>query len=68
MSLALLTEPQQMRHETPVFLNRAEVASLLRLSPRQVDRLAAPGTLVKQKLSVSRSGFHLYGVSAYLHP
>jgi hypothetical protein len=50
----------------PIFLTRKDVANLLRLSPRQVDRLAADGTLTKQKLSASRSGFHRDGVSEHL--
>ena len=34
----------------PVFLTRADVANLLRITPRQIDRLAASGVLTKQKL------------------
>jgi hypothetical protein len=52
--------------DLPVFLTRQDVANLLRLSPRQVDRLAADGTLTKQKLSASRSGFERSGVETYL--
>jgi hypothetical protein len=52
--------------EQPRFLTRADVANLLRLTSRQVDRLAANGTLNKQKLSASRSGFARDGVEAYL--
>ena len=50
----------------PVFLTRSDVANLLRLSPRQVDRLATAGVLMKQKLSASRSGFERSGVESYL--
>lgn len=50
----------------PVFLTRKDVANLLRLSPRQVDRLAADGVLQKQKLSASRSGFDRTGVEQHL--
>ena len=52
--------------DLPVFLTRKDVANLLRLSPRQVDRLAKDGTLAKQKLSASRSGFERSGVEAHL--
>jgi hypothetical protein len=52
--------------DMPIFLTRKDVANLLRLSPRQVDRLAADGTLTKQKLSASRSGFHRDGVAEHL--
>jgi hypothetical protein len=48
----------------PVFLTRADVANLLRITPRQVDRIAAVGKLRKQKLSASRSGFERAGVEA----
>ena len=50
----------------PVFLTRADVANLLRITPRQIDRLAASGVLTKQKLSASRSGFERSGVEAHL--
>jgi hypothetical protein len=50
----------------PVFLTRHDVANLLRITPRQVDRIAKAGVLSKQKLSASRSGFERSGVEAYL--
>ena len=52
--------------ETPVFLTRADVATLLRIGSRQVDRLATAGDLAKVKLSARRTGFHRDGVEAYL--
>ena len=52
--------------ETPVFLTRADVATLLRIGPRQVDRLATAGDLAKVKLAARRTGFHRDGVEAYL--
>ena len=52
--------------ETPVFLTRADVATLLRIGPRQVDRLATAGDLAKVKRSARRTGFHRDGVESYL--
>jgi hypothetical protein len=52
--------------DLPVFLTRADVANLLRITPRQVDRLAKAGTLNKQKLSASRSGFDRTGIETHL--
>ena len=49
-----------------VYLTRKEVAAWLRLTPRQVDRMASGGVLAKQKLSARRSGFSQDGVAAYI--
>lgn len=50
----------------PEHVTRAEVAETLRLSLRQVDRLARDGTLKKVKLSASRSGFDRGDLDRYL--
>ena len=52
--------------DSPVFLTRGDVATLLRIGPRQVDRLATAGELNKVKLATRRTGFHRDGVEAYL--
>ena len=50
----------------PIFLTRREAAERLRLTTRQVDRLAKDGVLTKQKLSSHRSGFDRSGLEAHL--
>ncbi|MGO4683962.1 hypothetical protein [Hyphomicrobium sp. 2TAF46] len=50
----------------PDHVTRAEVATALRLSLRQVDRLAKSGALKKTKLSASRSGFERDDFDRYL--
>ncbi|CAA2141355.1 hypothetical protein [Hyphomicrobium sp. ghe19] len=50
----------------PDHVTRAEVAAALRLSLRQVDRLAAAGTLTKKKLGARRSGFDREEFDRYL--
>ena len=45
-----------MSKPLPEFVTRDEVASVLRLSTRQVDRLTKSGALAKTKLGGSRSG------------
>lgn len=50
----------------PEHVTRAEAAEVLRLSPRQVDRLARSGALKKTKLSASRSGFAREELERYL--
>lgn len=52
--------------DSAVFLTRADVANLLRLTRRSVDRLAKDGELQKIKLGKSRSGFHPVSVERYL--
>ncbi|MGO4682347.1 helix-turn-helix transcriptional regulator [Hyphomicrobium sp. 2TAF46] len=55
-----------MSKPLPEHVTRAEVAETLRLSLRQVDRLAKEGTLKKLKLSASRSGFEREDFDRYL--
>ncbi|CCB66492.1 AlpA family transcriptional regulator [Hyphomicrobium sp. MC1] len=55
-----------MNKPLPEHVTRAEVAEVLRLSLRQVDRLAKDGTLKKVKLSASRSGFEREDLDRYL--
>ena len=55
-----------MSKPLPEYVTRAEAAAVLRLSPRQVDRLAKAGTLKKTKLSASRSGFDREDFERYL--
>ena len=50
----------------PDHVTRAEVAAALRLSLRQVDRLAKSGVLTKKKLSAARSGFDRRDFDHYL--
>lgn len=50
----------------PEYVTRAEAAETLRLSPRQIDRLARAGALKKVKLSASRSGFEREEFERYL--
>lgn len=50
----------------PEHVTRAEAAKVLRLSLRQVDRLAETGVLKKRKLSANRSGFARQDLDAYL--
>jgi len=55
-----------MAKPLPEHVTRAEAAEVLRLSLRQVDRLAATGQLKKRKLSANRSGFAREDLDAYL--
>jgi hypothetical protein len=55
-----------MSKPLPEHVTRAEAAAVLRLSLRQVDRLAETGVLKKRKLSASRSGFARQDLDAYL--
>ncbi|MGO4683906.1 hypothetical protein [Hyphomicrobium sp. 2TAF46] len=50
----------------PEHVTRAEAAQVLRLSLRQVDRLAETGKLKKKKPSASRSGFDREDFDHYL--
>lgn len=54
------------RENLPDHLTRAEVADVLRVSPRQVDRIAKSGALTKVKLGASRSGFERGELDRYL--
>ena len=55
-----------MSKPLPEHVTRAEAATVLRLSLRQVDRLAKSGVLKKAKLSASRSGFAREDLDQYL--
>jgi hypothetical protein len=55
-----------MSKPLPEHVIRAEAAAVLRLSVRQVDRLARSGALTKTKLSTSRSGFEREDFDRYL--
>lgn len=55
-----------MSKPLPEHVTRAEAAEVLRLSLRQVDRLARDGALKKVKLSASRSGFGREDLDQYL--
>ena len=55
-----------MTKPLPEHVTRAEAAAVLRLSPRQVDRLARAGALKKTKLGASRSGFARDELDRYL--
>lgn len=55
-----------MSKPLPEHVTRAEVAKVLRLSLRQVDRLAKAGALKKKKLSAARSGFDREDFNQYL--
>ena len=55
-----------MAKPLPEHATRTEAAAALRLSPRQVDRLARSGVLKKTKLSASRSGFAREELERYL--
>jgi predicted DNA-binding transcriptional regulator AlpA len=54
------------RHPLPEILTREETAATLRLSPRQIDRLARAGKLRKRKLGARRSGFLREDVEAHI--
>lgn len=67
MLAAMARSSAKIRRENlPDHLTRAEVADVLRVSPRQVDRLARSGALTKVKLSASRSGFERGELDRYL--
>ncbi|HVX37334.1 MAG TPA: hypothetical protein VHC71_14055 [Hyphomicrobium sp.] len=55
-----------MSKPLPEHVTRAEAAAVLRLSLRQVDRLAEAGRLKKVSLSASRSGFEREDFDRYL--
>jgi len=55
-----------MSEPLPEHVTRKEAAKVLRLSVRQVDRLAKSGALKKTKLSTSRSGFEREDFDRYL--
>ena len=55
-----------MSKPLPEHVTRTEAAAVLRLSPRQVDRLARAGALKKTKLGASRSGFARDELDRYL--
>jgi hypothetical protein len=55
-----------MSKPLPEHVTRTEAAAVLRLSHRQVDRLARVGALKKTKLSASRSGFAREELERYL--
>jgi len=54
------------RNDLPQYLTRQEVAKVLRLGTRQVDRLVRQGELHKTKLSASRSGIPRDDLERYL--
>ena len=51
---------------TPLFLTKEEVATILRIGERQIDKLSAQGDLNKLKLSGRRVGFHRDAIEVYL--
>ncbi|MBA2127567.1 hypothetical protein DLM45_15250 [Hyphomicrobium methylovorum] len=55
-----------MSKPLPEHVTRAEAAKVLRLSLRQVDRLAKSGDLKKTKLGARRSGFERNDFERYL--
>jgi hypothetical protein len=55
-----------MTKPLPEHVTRHEAATVLRLSTRQVDRLAETGKLRKVKLSANRSGFERADLDRYL--
>jgi hypothetical protein len=50
----------------PEHVTRSEAAKVLRLSLRQVDRLAEAGVLTKKQLSANRTGFAREDLDTYL--